>query len=139
MIVKITLGTYVSFRYQSRLVQKMSDFEVVAAFLTHTESIEPSSNFQQYWSEMWKPITQKCLLVAKHQFIMQKAFEQFKGLLHDGQSKWSDIFVHEEEEKVLISLCKHVGLDPKEFLFFGFSHHSNRCRKHLIRIKKNKM
>ena len=113
----------------------MSEFEVVAAFLSHTESVDTDNDFKQYWSQMWKPITQQCLIVAKNQFILKKSLEMFKGKIilfefGDKEYKWSDIFVHEEEVNVLRTLCEHVGLNMDEFMYYGFDKHKTSCQKY---------
>jgi len=119
-----------SFYYQT-----MSDNEVVIAFMAHSETRPMPSDFQEYWSGMWTPLTQRCLTVAKHLFVMQKAFELFKAnkTRHEcgsDSSKWSDIFVRKEEEKILRSLCRHVKLEEDNFLDYGLNQHQNRCRKY---------
>jgi len=119
----------------------MSEFEVVEAFLTYTESVDTHNDFKQYWSQMWKPITQKCLGVAKHQFVMKKAFELFKGkiILSEFKNKkysWFNIFVRNDEENTLRTLCEHAGLIYEEFVFYGFEHHKNRCRKYFSKLNR---
>jgi hypothetical protein len=120
----------------------MSDGEVVVAFMTHSETVPMSNDFQEYWSGLWKPITQKCLNVAKHQFVMQKAFELFKAKKTQHEcssdvSNWSELFICEEEEQILTSLCKHVKLEVSEFMDFGLNHHRNRCKKYFLSLTQH--
>jgi len=37
------------------------------------------NDFQEFWAKTWKPISVKCLNIAKHKFIMRKSFELFKA------------------------------------------------------------
>lgn len=107
--------------------------EIVLAFMAHTETIKMSNDFQEYWSEIWTPITQNCLNVAKQQFVLQKAFEMFRvnRLTRSVRNlTWSEVFVHETEKKILTSLCNHVKLSISEFMFHGLNQHRNRCRKY---------
>lgn len=112
----------------------MSSTEMVVTFMAHLEECPMSNDFQDYWTEIWKPLTQQCLSVAKHKFVMQKAFELFKSnktiAATSGCTKWSDIFVCKDEEKILKSLCRYVKLEEEEFLDFCLNHHRNRCRKY---------
>jgi len=112
----------------------MSSTEMVVAFMAHLEECPMSNDFQEYWAGIWKPLTQRCLNVAKYQFVLQKAFELFKVhktlVNSSGSSTWSDIFVCKEEEKILKSLCRYVKLQEEELMGFGLNHHRNRCRKY---------
>mgnify|MGYP006111244047 FL=1 len=130
------LKSALSFQNSILLSNKiMSNTEIVQAFMSHLETCPMSNDFQVYWSGIWKPITQRCLNVAKHEFVMQKAFEIFQAnkTRHDyssSHSSWSEIFVCKEEEEILKSLCRHVKLQEEEFLDYGLNHHRNRCRKY---------
>jgi len=115
--------------------KNMSVAEVVMAFMSHSEIHPMPNDFHEYWTGLWKPLTQRCLNVAKHQFVMQKAFELFKAntTRHNyshGELSWSDIFVRKEEEEILKSLCRSVKLQEEEFMDYGLNHHRNRCRKY---------
>ena len=119
----------------------MTDAEVVVAFMAYSEIHPMPNDFQEYWTGLWKPLTQRCLNVAKHQFVMQKAFELFKAnvLRHEycsGSSSWSDVFVCKEEEEILTSLCKHVNLEEEEFMDYGFNHHQCRCRNYHTQLTR---
>lgn len=122
----------------STKMSETSDTEVVLAFMTYSETRPMGNDFKEYWSELWKPITQQCLNVTKNKFVLQKAFELFKTnrICHESTSKWSDIFIHKEEEDILKSLCRHVGLQEEEFLDFGFNHHEVRCQKYHTKSRK---
>jgi len=105
--------------------------EVVLAFMEHAETIQMPNDFQEYWAEMWTPITRNCLNVAKQRFVLQKAFEMFRALTRSiSNESWSEVFVHKHEEQILISLCKHVKLRTSDFLYYGLNHHRNRCQKY---------
>ncbi len=112
----------------------MSSAEIVVTFMTYLETHPIPNDFQDYWTVIWKPLTQRCLTIAKHQFVLQKAFELFKvnktvATVSDC-TKWSNIFIDKDEEKILKSLCRYVKLKEEEFLDFGLNHHRNRCRKY---------
>ena len=113
----------------------MTEFEVVGAFQTYLEQTELSNNdFKEFWQTTWKPITQKCLTVAKNSFVLRKAFEMFRAKLvahkfANNKCVWSEIFVDKAEVQILQALCHHVGLEQEEFLHLGLHFHRNRCRK----------
>jgi|FLMP01.1.fsa_nt_emb hypothetical protein len=109
----------------------MCETEIVMAFMAHLETHPMSNDFKKCWSERWKTITQRCLNVAKHQFVLQKAFELFKsGAACTTSSNWSELFVCKDEEKILISLCRYVKLQEEQFMDYGLNHHRNCCRKY---------
>jgi|TARA_B110000483_G_scaffold125138_1_gene150450 hypothetical protein len=108
---------------------------IINAFCDQIDNGDISNDFKEFWRSIWKPITQKCLNVAKHKFIMRKAFELFKA--HFSVCKFANInvsfsetFVEIEEIDILQSLCKHVGLQGEEFIYFGLLFHKNRCKKY---------
>ena len=108
---------------------------MVVAFMAMLETHPMHNDFSVYWSGLWKPLTQRCLNVAKHQFVMQKALELFQVHVTRHRhlsdcSNWSTVFVCEEEINILTSLCRHVKLQEEEFLDYGLNHHRNRCRKY---------
>ena len=105
---------------------------MVVAFTAALKTHPIHNDFRTYWSSLWKPITQQCLNVAKHEFVMQKALELFQvhvtRLEHISEcNEWSNVFVCKEETNILKSLCRHVQLQEDEFLDYGFSHHRNHC------------
>lgn len=111
-----------------------SEVEVIASFQNHIDTIDINNDFNTFWGSEWKSITRQCLNVAKHTFVMRKAFEIFKSkyVLHQLTKQiltWPEIFADEEEAAILRRLCQHVGLCPIEFMFYGLNHHRNRCRK----------
>lgn len=108
----------------------MQPTEVLLAFTFHAEKQPIPDDFQSYWSGLWKPITQQCLNIAKHTFVMQKAFEFFKNKVTTTETPFQGVFMEVEEEKVLKSLCEHVKLQKEEFMDYGLHHHRNRCRKY---------
>jgi hypothetical protein len=113
----------------------MCEREMVVAFMAMLETHPMHNDFSVYWSGLWKPLTQRCLNAAKHQFVMQKAFELFQVHVArhrhlSNPNNWSTVFVCEEERNILTSLCRHVKLQEEEFLDYGLNHHRNRCRKY---------
>jgi len=112
-----------------------SESNVVTVFQDHIETCEILNNFKEFWHNKWKGITQKCLNVARHEFVMRKSFEMFasKRVMHAFTNKPCDfdhLFVENHERAILKGLCVHVGLDYNEFIFLGLNFHRNRCRKH---------
>lgn len=123
----------------------MAEFELVTMFQTYIESQEIKNDFKDFWQPTWYSITHKCLNVAKHTFIMRKAFELFKTnyvcheIKYKSRPTWTAIFIDKDEAKILSNLCKHVAFDTEQFLYFGLNHHKNRCRKfHRQKILDNK-
>lgn len=115
--------------------------EVVLAFVEHCDIDVIPNNFQEYWSELWQPLTQQCLKVAKHNFILCKAFEVFKANMVRHQANvvrhqsraltdWSQVFIDVEEEQILKALCKHVKVQEEDFMDYGLNRHRCRCRKY---------
>jgi len=111
--------------------KKMSN-EIAKTFQSQIESNPIPDNFKDFWQSTWKPITKKCLNVAKHIFVMRKAFELFKSNFalckFQNQTNWHVIFNEEKEAEILESLCKHVNLDFNHFIYFGINFHRNRCK-----------
>ena len=124
------------FYYSSTIFcPKMSTTEVVLAFISHVETHPTDDDFQTYWSELWKPITQRCLNVAKHTFVLKKAFELFRVNVtrlqyNNSSTTWAEVFIGVEEEQILKTLCKNVKLEEGEFMDYGLQRHRNRCRKY---------
>jgi hypothetical protein len=113
--------------------QKMSS--VINAFDLYCENSHMPNDFQEFWAKTWKPISQKCLNIAKHKFIMRKSFELFKAHcvlneLKNGNICFSDVFLESEEIDILQSLCKHVALHGEEFVIFGLLFHKKRCMRY---------
>ena len=116
-------------------IQNMNNQNVANAFCDQIDNGEISNDFKEFWKSTWKPITQKCLNVAKHKFIMRKAFELFKAhsascWFANRKVSFSETFVEDEEIEMLLSLCRHVGLQGEEFIYFGLLFHKNRCKKY---------
>ena len=116
-------------------IQNMNNQNVANAFCDQIDNGEISNDFREFWRSTWKPITQKCLNVAKHKFIMRKAFELFKAhsascWFANRKVSFSETFVEDEEIEMLLSLCRHVGLQGEEFIYFGLLFHKNRCKKY---------
>jgi len=40
------------------------------------------------------------------------------------------VFLESEEIDILQSLCKHVGLQGEEFIYFGLLFHKKRCMRY---------
>jgi len=116
--------------------------EVVLAFVEHCDIDVIPNNFQEYWSELWQPLTQQCLKVAKHNFILCKAFEVFQANMVRHQSRavtdWSQVFIDVEEEQILKALCKHVKVQEKDFMDYGLNRHRCRCLHTKITYVPNK-
>ena len=122
--------------------QQMS--KVINEFKNHVDSMEISNDFRQFWQSTWKPITQKCLNVAKHTFVMKKAFEMFQSKMalalftNETDINWSVVFIDDDETQLLQSLCRHVGLNADYFLYYGLGFHKKRCHKYYSK-KKNQL
>ena len=119
----------------SSTIQNTNNQNVVNAFCDQIDNGDISNDFKEFWRSTWKPITQKCLNVAKHKFIMRKAFELFKSnfsvcKFENTNVSFSETFVEIEEIEILQSLCLHVGLQGEEFIYFGLLFHKNRCKKY---------
>lgn len=114
---------------------RIDEAEVVLAFMSYIETQPTQNDFQTYWATLWKPITQRCLNMAKHTFVLEKAFELFRAHVTrirftNSLTTWSEVFIGAEEEQVLETLCKHAKLKKGEFMDYGLQRHRNRCRKY---------
>ena len=121
-------------------IQNMYNQKIVNAFCDQIDTCEISDDFKEFWRSTWKPITQKCLCVAKHKFIMRNALELFKAHVASCKFKntnvsFSETFVESEEIELLHSLCMHVGLHGEEFIYFGLLFHKKRCKKYFAKYK----
>ena len=113
--------------HQLLLYEKMAEWDVVSSFINIPENTPVTENFQEWWGKMWQPIEKACQNVAKHQYVLQHALNSFKENSTD--KTWEEAFEKTQEIKCLTLLCQQVGLEPTEFLDFGFEHHRNACRK----------
>lgn len=109
-----------------------SESDIISMFGNHLETCEITEDFKTFWGQKWKGITQTCLNVARHQFVMRKASEIFKAKyeLHVFTNKsclFSSLFVVNEERAILKGLCKHVGLNFHDFIYLGMKFHRLRC------------
>mgnify|MGYP006108148627 CR=1 FL=1 len=63
-------------------------------------------------------------------FLWAKSNQPLRGCITSNSVSFSETFVEDEEIEILQSLCKHVGLQGEEFIYFGLLFHKNRCNKY---------
>ena len=111
---------------------QMYEDDIVKSFEYHLRDIDMDNDFKTFWGGKWSSITKKCLNVAKNNFVLRKAFEMFRAKYVSHQysekkSSFSDLFVVADEILILTNLCKHVVLNPDEFISLGLNLHKRQC------------
>jgi len=120
---------------------QMYEDDIVKSFECHLRDIDNMDNdFKTFWGKKWSSITKKCLSVAKNGFVLRKAFEMFRAKyvshqFSEEKSSFKDLFVNTDEISILSNLCKHVGLNPHEFMFLGLDFHRRRCVTFCITVQ----
>jgi hypothetical protein len=104
----------------------MAEWDTVSSFMTMAEETPLEDNFEQWWQGLWVPLQTKCLNVARHQYVLQRALHRYTLV---EATTWEESFDSLREKQYLQWLCQEVGLDEEEFLLLGFNHHLNACRK----------
>ena len=80
-------------------------------------------SFEQSWEDFWSPFEKKCRSIAQNQYIMNRAVQHFKTEYVERKRKFQTVPLW----AYIVRECEALGMDPDEYLHWGWAHFVRRC------------